>query len=208
MLSYIWSKHRHISIGVYDIKREFVETIRDPYEVQRLGFELIKNTEEEILILFSTANAFRRQEKAGALDLLKEAASQRGVRVRILVPIDDDDGDNNKAIITANEKIRHLKELGIDIRQIKKEGKLDRLQNAFTILIVDQSVCLTVELEEETQETSDEAIGLATYSNSESTVFAYTSIFENLWMHTEMMRHDSTATRHKQQKNKNTKKNQ
>jgi two-component system, OmpR family, sensor histidine kinase VicK len=197
-LSYTWSKHRHISIGVYDIKREFVETIRDPYEVQRLGFELIKNAEEERLILFSTGNAFRRQEKAGALELLREAASQRGVRVRILVPIDD---DNKAIIITANRKIRHLKELGIDIRQIKKEGKLDRLQNAFTILIVDQSVCLTVELEEDTQESSEEAIGLGTYSNSESTVFAYTSIFENLWMHTEMMRHDSTATRHKQQKN-------
>jgi hypothetical protein len=81
---------------------------------------------------------------------------------------------------------QQLKELGIDIRQIKKEGKLDHLHNELTMLIADQSVCLTVELEEDTKEISEEAVGLvATYSNSESTVFAYTSIFEDLSIHTD-----------------------
>jgi hypothetical protein len=48
---------------------------------------------------------------------------------------------------------------------------------------VDQSFYFSVELNDDTKETSEEdAIGLATYSNSESTVFAYISIFENLWM--------------------------
>ena len=76
-----------------------------------------------------------------------------------------------------------LKESGINIRQIKEKEKLDRLQNRLTMLIVDQSDCLTIELEEDTLETLDDAIVLATYSNSESTVFAYTSIFENLWIY-------------------------
>jgi hypothetical protein len=48
-----------------------------------------------------------------------------------------------------------------------------------------------VELNDDTKgETSDEgeedAIGMATYSNSEATVFAYISIFENLWMRTQV----------------------
>ena len=47
-------------------KREFVETIRDPSEIQKLGFDLIKAAEDEILILFSTANAFRRRESRRA----------------------------------------------------------------------------------------------------------------------------------------------
>jgi two-component system sensor histidine kinase VicK len=177
-------------------KREFVETIKDPYEIQNIGFDLIKRAEEEILILFSTANAFRRQAKAGALDLLKEAATLRGLKVRILVHAGD--GDNNAKTISANETIRQLKKLGIDIRQIKREEELYPLQNKLTMLIVDQSLCLIVESEEDKEETSGEEIELATYSNSESTVFAYTSIFENSWLHTEMMgRHDSTTT-HKQ----------
>ena len=33
---------------------------------------------------------------------------------------------------------------------------------------------------------SDEAIGLATYSNSDVTVSSYISIFENLWIQTEL----------------------
>jgi hypothetical protein len=36
---------------------------------------------------------------------------------------------------------------------------------------------------EDSAEPFEEAIGLATYSNSEPTVFAYSSIFENLWIH-------------------------
>jgi two-component system, OmpR family, sensor histidine kinase VicK len=182
-------------------KREFVETIKDPYEIQKLGFDLIKRAEDEILILFSTANAFRRQAKGGALDLLKEAATLRGLKVRILVHVDD--GDNKAKIIAANETIPQLKKLGIDIRQIKREEELYPLQNKLTMLIVDQSVCLTVESEEDKEETSEEdAIRLATYSNSESTVFTYASIFENLWMHTEMIgRHDSTRTHKRRHKN-------
>jgi two-component system sensor histidine kinase VicK len=153
-------------------KREFVETIRDPSEIQKIGFDLIKKAEEEILILFSTANAFRRQEKAGALELLKEAATLRGVKVRILVLI-----HNN----TANERIQQMKDAAIDIRTIRPT-----FQNKLTTLVIDQSLCLTVELKDDTRETSDEAIGLATYSNSEATVFSYASIFENLWIQTQL----------------------
>ena len=164
-------------------KREFVETIRHSYEIQKLSFDIIKRAEEEILILFSTTSTFRRQEKAGALELLKEAAALRGVKIRILVPVDDDYDDNKSIIIAMNETMRQLKELGIDIRQIKREGGLYPMQDKLTMLIVNQSFCLTVEQEGEIEETSEEAIGLATYSNIESSIFAYISIFENLWMH-------------------------
>jgi len=160
-------------------KREFVETVRDPSEIQKLSFELIKKAQEEILILLSTTNAFHRQDKAGTLELLKEAAKLRGVQVRILVLIGNSDDDNYDSI---SERIQQMKHVGIDIRTIKQT-----FQNKLTTLIVDQSLCLTVELEINTkEETSDEAIGLATYSNSEATVFSYFSIFENLWIKTEL----------------------
>jgi hypothetical protein len=54
-----------------------------------------------------------------------------------------------------------MKDAGIDIRTIKQT-----FQNKLSTLVVDQSVCLTVELDDDTIQTSDEAIGLATYSNS------------------------------------------
>jgi two-component system, OmpR family, sensor histidine kinase VicK len=165
-------------------KREFVETIRDPSEIQKIGFELIKKAEEEILVFFSTANAFRRQEKAGTLELLKEAVKLRGLKVRILVPIG---GDN-----TASERIEQMKDAGMDIRTINQT-----FQNKLTTLIVDQSLCLTVETKDDTRERSDEAIGSATYFNSDTTVFSYVSIFENLWTQTQLHKRrqqEETAT--------------
>ena len=165
-------------------KREFVETITDPSEIQKIGFELIKKAEEEILFLFSTANAFHRQEKAGTLELIKEGVKLRGLKVRILVPT----GSDNTAI----ESIEQMKDAGIDIRTIRLT-----FQNKLTTLIVDQSICLTVELKDDTRERSDEAMGSATYFNSDTTVFSYVSIFENLWTQTQLHKRrqkEETAT--------------
>jgi two-component system sensor histidine kinase VicK len=154
-------------------KREFVETVRDPYEIQKIGIDLIKKAEDEILILFSTVNAFRHQEKTGALQLLKEAASL-GVKVRILVPLHNAEAED------AVQKLRE-ENPAIDIRDIKKP-----LQTQLTTLIVDQASSLTVELKDDSNEDPSEAMGLATFSNSESTVLAYVSIFENMWMQSEL----------------------
>jgi two-component system, OmpR family, sensor histidine kinase VicK len=182
-------------------KREFVEIIRDPSEIEKLSFDLIKKAEEEILILFSTAAAFHHQEKAGVLKLLKEAASPpRNVRIRILIPAEEmnsikHEEETAQAAAMTNEIIQQLKELGIDVRRSGQQQKQNILHkdnnNNLTLLIVDHSLSLTVELnnnesrrEEESSE--EDAIGLATYSNSDPTVFAYTSIFENLWMRSEV----------------------
>jgi hypothetical protein len=178
-------------------KREFVETIRDPSEIQRIGFDLIKKAEEEILILFSTPNAFFLQEKirrgeGGVLDLVKEAASSpRNIKIRILLPIADNSNNSDRTTTTTattNEIIiRQLEESGIDVRRITQERQETFLQNTnLTLLVVDQSSHLTVELNDgvkvKTSEEEEDSIELATYSNSDATVFAYISIFENLWM--------------------------
>jgi two-component system sensor histidine kinase VicK len=115
--------------------------------------------------------------------LVKEAATLRSVKVRILVPIGNNDKND-----TVSERIQQMKNVGIDIRTIKQT-----FQNKLTMLVVDQSLCLTVELKDDTKETSDEAIGLATYSNSEATVFSYVSIFENLWIQTQLHKRQQEA---------------
>ena len=177
-------------------KREFVETIRDPSEIQRVGFDLIKKAEEEILLLFSRPNAFFLQEKGGggggALDILKEVAISsplRNVKLRILIgDAENANTDGITAVATkTNERktIEQLKESGIDVRRVTHERHENFLQkNNLTLIIADKSSCLTVELENEMKEEAlgEDAIELATYSNSDATVFAYISIFENLWM--------------------------
>ena len=175
----LWSKAIPAKQRIREIekgaKREFIETIRDPSEIQKVGFDLIKAAQEEIQIIFSTDSAFYRQIKDGMLQLLKEAAAARGVKIRILVPMD------NKI---RNEMAEQLEGLGVDIRDSKKS-----LLAKVTTLVVDNALSLTVESKYDLEERSGgeegeaESIGLATYSNSDSTVLTHVSIFENMWMH-------------------------
>jgi two-component system, OmpR family, sensor histidine kinase VicK len=106
--------------------------------------------------MYSTANAFHRQEYAGAFQLLKEAPTER----RILTPEDE--------LILETESIK------------------PHLQTKVSIMILDKKYSLAIELKDDKKTTSIEAIGLATYSNSQSTVLSYASIFESLWTQTDL----------------------
>ena len=53
-------------------------------------------------------------------------------------------------------------------------------------MVVDKAYCMTIEMKDTAATSFDDAIGLATYSNSESTVLSYISIFETLWIQSEI----------------------
>ncbi len=61
-------------------------------------------------------------------------------------------------------------------------------QNKVMTVIVDKELCLTAEIKDDDNEydSTVEVLGLATYSNSESTVLSYASIFETLWIQAEL----------------------
>jgi two-component system sensor histidine kinase VicK len=159
------------------IKPEAIETIREPKVTQERVFELIKSAKEEILIIFSTSNAFKRQEKAGAVDFLIMTAKSKGVKVRILSPFDD-------YVRNIIDKIKREDNIKIEIRNIEEPS-----QTKVSLLVVDRTSLLSAELKDDSKETSLEAIGLATYSNSKPTVLSYASIFESLWNQTELYEH-------------------
>lgn len=60
------------------------------------------------------------------------------------------------------------------------------MQTWVTILVVDRAHSLVVELKDDSREVSEESIGLAAYSNSKSTVLSYVSIFESIWIQSEL----------------------
>jgi hypothetical protein len=60
---------------------------------------------------------------------------------------------------------------------IELRYQLKSIQTKLTTIVVDGELSLMIE-----EKDSEDAIGLATYSNSESTVLSIASIFENLWM--------------------------
>jgi signal transduction histidine kinase len=156
------------------IEREIIETIKDPSEMQNLAFELINAAKCEILGIYSTSNAFRRQERIGNQELMLNAAKERGIRIRILSPFDD-------GILESIERLQCQSEGKIKIRSIDPD-----MQTKASLLLVDRKYALSVEVKDDTKETSIEAMGLAMYSNSDATVSSYVAIFESLWHQADM----------------------
>jgi two-component system, OmpR family, sensor histidine kinase VicK len=156
-----------------------IQIIQDPVEIQKLGFRLIQTATEEILVIHSTTNAFHLQEHEGGTQLLREAAKERDVKVRILTPTDELIEETAQKLMTMQEEEQLHEKIGLRYIQPHSQTKL-------TILIIDRKSSLAIELKDDTKQTSNEAIGLATYSNSQSTVLSYVSIFESLWKQTKL----------------------
>lgn len=172
----LWSKALPAEQRIMEIERElkpeFTETITDFSEIQKLGFELVKSAKEEITILFSTANGFKRQERAGLMLLLLE--TDPTVKVRILLPVDSALENMMKDKIDEDPRI--------EIRYFLKSTQ----QFIPHFCMADKKLCLIIELKDDTRDNSFEAVKSATYSNSESIVWTHASIFETLWIQSEL----------------------
>jgi hypothetical protein len=147
-------------------KREFIETIQDPSETLDLIHETISSATEEIMIMFPTIRSFQVYEREGILNLIKRQLENR-ITVRILLSEKDRPPQGGwRGISPPNLRIQHTDQL--------PASKL-------TMIIVDSELSLVIE-----EKIDEDPVGLATYSNSESTVLSYASIFENLWIQSEI----------------------
>src|SRR5215813_890728 len=155
-----------------------IEVIPRAARARELYLDALKKAQKEIRIVFPTTNAFLRQHKIGVVLLAKEAAEQRNVKIRILMPRHE----LTKQLACSLTERTNSNYNNIDLRYIKQT----RLNTHTTILIVDEKVSLVMEIRDDSKGTFDEAIGLSIYSNSRAGVLSYISIFENLWLQTEL----------------------
>jgi PAS domain S-box-containing protein len=145
-----------------------MKDIKDPRKALKIGIDLIESAKTEILVMLSTANAFHRQEKMGMIGLLKKVAREKGVHVRILTPKDD-----------AIKELSDMMNRDLDKFHIRFVAPV--LQSKISILIVDRSHSLMIQLRDDSKDTSYQAMGVSTYSDSKATVLSYAFIFESLW---------------------------
>ena len=174
----LWSKAipakdkiKEIELG---LDKEFIETISDATEIKKLIFNLLRSATYEILVLFSSVNSFYRSEREGILDVLREAV-ERGVNVRVLAPTEDDTIKD----ITHKKLVQRQKQ--IHIQYIRKP-----LQNKIITIIIDQILSLSIEINDDAQKDFEKSTGTATYSNVDSTVSSCASIFESIWIQSEL----------------------
>ena len=149
------------------LKREFIEAIQDPEEIQSLVFKIITAATEEIDIVISTVNTFRRYDREGIVELLTRKANE-GVKLRMLL-------NHSPDLPQSIEKLKIHPQ--ITINNLNKS-----VQTTVTTIVADNELSLVIELKDDAKHEINEAMGLATYSNSESTVLSYASIFETLWI--------------------------
>lgn len=196
----LWNKAISAEEKIREIEQglepDIIEVIQNPAKTAKLYLDLIRNAAREILLIFPTTNAITRQNSVGALQLLKDAAEQNKVNVRLLMP-SIGESDNNamalsnpdytsKTSVTDYSNIKRLLlsdalSNNIDIRHIKKAS-----ETKATILIVDRRYSLVIELRDDNESSFEQAIGFSTYSTSRPGVLSYISIFESLWVQTEL----------------------
>jgi signal transduction histidine kinase/CheY-like chemotaxis protein len=153
--------------------------------IKNLYFHLLKSSKKEIMLIFPTNKAFERQKRTGIIGLVKQVARDKNLKVRMLVPVENFENSQElvQGLLPLKDNYRQDPSDNIYLRYIAEQRCAD-LQE--TILIVDRKVSFVIELIDDTKATFEEAIGLATYSNSKSTALSYVSIFESLWKQTEM----------------------
>ena len=137
------------------------------------------------MLIFPTNRAFERQERIGIISLVKQVARDKNLKVRMLVPVESLDSSQEivQEPFPLKENYQQDPSSNINIRYIVEQRSNYLLE---IILIVDRKVSFVIELVDDTKATFEEAIGLATYSNSKSTALSYVSIFESLWNQTEL----------------------
>ncbi len=170
----IWKKSKPYAQRITEIEEgtepEIIETTDNPLFAQTKVFELLESANKEILIIFSTSNAFHRQVRDGAVQKLREIMSNRPwIETKILTPKDSE----------IERIVAELPNPNLCVRFIEALSKV-------SILMVDRKYSLVAELKDDTKLLVTEAIGFVTYSNSAPTVLSYAAIFDSLWKQTEL----------------------
>jgi len=165
-----------------------IEVIQNPDKTKEIYLNIVRSAEKEILLIFPTASSVLRQEKIRIIKSLVETARNKNIQIRILMPTVNFTQraieDLKQLQLLQREKHHHqgnIPSRSINIRYLQQLS-----DPKATIVIVDRKVSLVIELRNDSKSTFDEAIGLSTYSSSKAGVLSYVSIFENLWIQTEL----------------------
>ena len=151
-----------------------LKVIKNPEKAIRTAINLVQSAEDEVLLIFSSANGFYRRMVLGDGFLTLQRlpnTTKSNIIIRILTPFD-------KKIFDA---VDELKTKGVHIKYLP-----DALNLTVTFLIVDRQFSMTAELVNDYTESPTESIGISTFSNSKATVLYYISMFENLWKQSDL----------------------
>jgi signal transduction histidine kinase len=177
MFEQLWKEGIDARYRIKDIEKKVgiaeIEIIRNPVDSIARGWDMVKSARKEINILFSSTNALKRQIEMGALTLLKKASDRQNISIRMLLPSTE---TTDELIVQTKSNVPK-----IDIRTVSTS-----LETKLSILVVDSRQCLILELKDDKQDASYDAVGLSTYSISPTIISSYLAVFESFWRQAEL----------------------
>lgn len=176
----LWNNARSAELRIMEIEEGTdpvkIEVIQDPILSREVFKQLVISADKEILLIFPTVHAFARHEKLGTIQLIVETA-RLGIRIRIIMVKD------KLVERSVQDILQEQQNHSVEVRFIKK---VERSLNKATSLLVDRKSLLVVELKDDSKDDFVEATGLSTYSNSDPGILAYISMFEDLWLQSQL----------------------
>jgi two-component system sensor histidine kinase VicK len=154
------------------IERTNLEFIPNPGESIKRAWDLIKSAKQEVMVMLSSPNTFRRQFAMGGLEVIQQAV-KNGAKVKLLIPSDRD-------IAHTLSQVRSV------LPQAEFRAMDANLTTSITIVLVDRKECMFFELKDDNATDSHYAVGLSLYSASKSIVSSYTAILEAIWKQSEL----------------------
>jgi signal transduction histidine kinase len=209
----LWRNSIDADQRIRDIKEGIIvapdiEIIRNPTEAVDRIQSLLTSARSDIVGIFPTLNAFRRQLRMGIANIISHLVIDKNVRIRMLVPGNEDEFNE---ILRSDPKANKLLALLDEGKNVRKEytskgnnnhsdnntlistNKLEMKcidlgsESTLGIVVVDRTKSFIIETKEDTKDNSYEAAGLGAYSNSKHMASSYISIFEFLWKEIELL---------------------
>lgn len=157
-----------------DKDRDITVIITEPVKTNNRAWEMVRSARDELLILFSSANAFARQEHIGGLGLLKElSAMKKDLQIKILIP-------KSQRVAQVRSELKNGN-YNICIKYVPIFS-----QTKISMIVVDRKTSLVIELKNDNEIDTLKAMGQSTYSTRILTVLSYVSIFESYWTLSEL----------------------
>ena len=157
------------------------ELMNNPSEICAAVPEIVEASRSEILVVFPYANTFWCAENAGVIAILGNKI-KHNVVVKAIVHIGREEGEAE----IIKERIKDtLKSKNNDLyANISFLTRDLRDRNMF--FIIDQVALLCAEIIDSTKKTLTEILGKATFSNKETRISATISVFDTLWIQSEL----------------------
>jgi hypothetical protein len=158
----------------YGRGKSFTKNIAKPSEILTIIRRSITSSIDEILVLFSEYVVLTHSKKLGILNLLQEAA-RSGIKVRIIVYCENNNiKDELKGLFIENFP-------DVSVQYLQKS-----LQTKMTTIIFDRRTFLDISTEVNFNKNLEGIMGSSVYSNNEIKLNSLISIFEFLWIQSDI----------------------